>query len=185
MEETRICSKCSEEKPITEYYKNRGSRLTSCKACHNGYSKKYYWENKDERLAYYQEWRAENPEKMAASSRNWQINNKDKVNEASRRRDALKKSLTVEKVDYAKIRGRDTACYLCGETFTEEERQDTFVTHVDHIIPITRPELNPSHSYSNVALTHKTCNLAKKNLTPTEYWERIGELPRHIPNQPQ
>lgn len=42
---TKICDKCGQEKPITEYYRNRTRKdgySSTCKVCHNAYMKEYH-----------------------------------------------------------------------------------------------------------------------------------------------
>lgn len=69
----------------------------------------------------------------------------------------------VEYVDYDIVFERDKGiCYLCGKEV------DTFNWHLDHIIPISR---GGGHTYQNVGITHKSCNLKKSNMTADEYWD--------------
>ncbi len=85
--ETRICTKCGEEKPeTTEYFcrhkECRGGLNTTCKVCCN----------KDTR-----KWRAENPEKARDAVRRWMARNPEKVREAAeRRRNSLAPSYLKE-----------------------------------------------------------------------------------------
>ena len=50
--ETKICSKCNTEKPITEYHKNGFDRLGNqkyrcyCKSCANKLEMKRYWDKR-------------------------------------------------------------------------------------------------------------------------------------------
>lgn len=49
--ETKICSKCGRQLPITDFYwrnKNKGIRRSDCKNCHKGYVKQKYKERHDE-----------------------------------------------------------------------------------------------------------------------------------------
>lgn len=46
--ETKICSKCKKELPLTEYYSRGNGKLRSeCKQCHSNYVKSKYHERKD------------------------------------------------------------------------------------------------------------------------------------------
>lgn len=46
--ETKICSKCKRELPLTSYYSRGNGRLRSeCKECHKNYVKKKYEERKE------------------------------------------------------------------------------------------------------------------------------------------
>jgi len=184
---TKVCTGCGEDKPLEAFAIDRSrkdGRTFRCKLCFKLYrdsnkkqiakSKKKCYENKKSEynarvLRNYHK----NPLPRKLSTRKWSQSNPDKVNAKTARRRALKKACTVEKVDYRVIRERDDSCYLCFIKFTEEERWSTFLTHVDHKIPLVRIELNPTHSYANCALTHKACNLTKNDKTPEEYWATL------------
>lgn len=130
----------------------------------------YYARNKEHISEYSKQHYKNNKEVRREQQKEWYRSNLDKYREYSIRYRAIKKGLTVEKVDYQVIRERDDICYLCQIPFTDEERWDGSLTHVDHKIPLSRLDLNPTHSYENCALTHKVCNLSKGDKTPDEYW---------------
>lgn len=49
--ETKICTKCGQERPIEDFYwknKAKGLRRSECKDCHNNYVKNKYKERHDE-----------------------------------------------------------------------------------------------------------------------------------------
>lgn len=51
MIETKICTKCGRQLPITDFYwrdKAAGRRRSECKDCHNGYVKQKYAERQSE-----------------------------------------------------------------------------------------------------------------------------------------
>ncbi len=122
------------------------------------YRRAHYEANREDYLEQAKQWASENPERIREHKAKWTSRNADAVNEKSRRYQARKRGATVEKLDYSLIRGRDEACYLCEVSFSEAERFDTKLTHVDHVVPIAK---NGPHSYANTALTHARCNLAK------------------------
>lgn len=52
--ETKICSKCKKEKPISEFGKNKAKKdglQTECKECKSAYNKLHYQKNKETYLA--------------------------------------------------------------------------------------------------------------------------------------
>ncbi|MFA5407193.1 MAG: hypothetical protein WC343_00295 [Bacilli bacterium] len=52
MSETKRCTKCGEEKPLTEFYRDRtksDGRKSWCKLCTSGYQREYYEENREKR----------------------------------------------------------------------------------------------------------------------------------------
>ena len=96
----KICSKCKIEKDLEEFYKDSRSKdgkQSMCKTC----IKKYYKDNKPERLKYHREyreqshikekqskytkeWREKNKEKLANYKKEWAAKNKDKLAEKRR-----------------------------------------------------------------------------------------------------
>ena len=84
------CSKCGQDKPLSEYYNHpscKGGKAKSCKVCYNEKQKKYYAENKQERVAYQKEWNAKNPEYhhtrkavRRAQCRKWPLTDKELEN---------------------------------------------------------------------------------------------------------
>lgn len=91
----RTCTKCSEEKPQDEFYKNKSKKSgyeTSCKTCARARVKKYADDNRDDvrekQRAYHRdnadhvralasEWRGRNREKLRKRQREWRLQNLD------------------------------------------------------------------------------------------------------------
>ena len=104
----KVCRKCKEEKPLTEFYAAKSAadgRQTYCKACTRVKSMEWRaanierargreaaWRaaNTEKVSAYHAKWRAENPEEVNARARAWQAANPDKV-KAIRDRQRTKK----------------------------------------------------------------------------------------------
>lgn len=63
MGESKICSKCSESKPRSEFNKLRGKERAYCKVCHVASAAKWASDNKEKRRAYQRKWVAENRDK--------------------------------------------------------------------------------------------------------------------------
>lgn len=66
---TKICSKCGEEKPLSDFYENK--RLKDghegrCKQCVKSYSKEYAKKHRAQRNAYNKRYYERNPEKLKA-----------------------------------------------------------------------------------------------------------------------
>lgn len=77
--DTKVCSKCHEEKTLDFYGKKRFGLRSWCNACESARTKEWYENNK---------------EKRNRKARYWAANNKDKVNAAKRiRRAKIKASL--------------------------------------------------------------------------------------------
>lgn len=71
---TKTCSKCKQELPVTEFYKNKSSKdglYGSCKKCHCERTRA---------------WSSKNPEKMNGYAAKWRDENRGKINEAAKER---------------------------------------------------------------------------------------------------
>ncbi len=147
------------------------------RARHNETCVKYYYANREARLEHAKQNRAYITER----TRLWFQNNeharelrKEWGFKARGVRRAAKLGLGNEKVERFALLERDKTCYLCGIEFVEGD-----VLEADHKVPLARTELSPSHTYGNVAMTHRLCNRRKLNRTPTEYWaKQYGHLAR-------
>ena len=64
---TKICSKCSVEKSITEYYLKHDKPRANCKQCHSLEAKPRYLNNRERYNAYSRKWWKENAEKGKAA----------------------------------------------------------------------------------------------------------------------
>jgi len=66
--ESKICNKCGEAKPRTEFHKHYGKERAACKICHGKDSLEWAQKNKlktrDRRRAYARKWASENPDKI-------------------------------------------------------------------------------------------------------------------------
>ena len=96
--ETKICSKCGIEKPITEFYFRKDSQKyhNQCKICLREKSsnyrkenidkikeqqKRYYKENHERLLNYHKDYREQNTDKIKDTRKKYYENNKEKVKE--------------------------------------------------------------------------------------------------------
>lgn len=93
----KVCRRCKEEKPLTEFYAAKlmaDGKQTYCKTCSRGLANEWRaanierarmreasWRtaNSEKVRAYYAKWRAENPEKAKASSEAWRSANPEIV----------------------------------------------------------------------------------------------------------
>lgn len=77
--ETKVCTKCGEEKPLSEYNirKETGRCRTECKVCKKNMDKIYYQKHREEILKYQIEYVKNNNEKVAKYKKDWEETNKD------------------------------------------------------------------------------------------------------------
>jgi len=76
----RVCSKCKEEKELSDFTKRTSSKdglSSSCKKCNSVY-KKLYLQNNGEKIKKYKE---KNKDKLKEYSKNYRENNKNKIHE--------------------------------------------------------------------------------------------------------
>jgi len=83
MEETKVCTKCGEEKELREFYRREGSsdgRRTDCKECCSKNKRKYYENNREIFLKKSKEVYLENSEYIKERQRNYTKKNKEYIN---------------------------------------------------------------------------------------------------------
>lgn len=84
------CIKCKNQKPLSEYHKDKTKRdgfVSACKQCKNKYRKKYYEENASRLKSYSSEWHKKqmklNPEEVRLKAKiraaKYRVKNKDRV----------------------------------------------------------------------------------------------------------
>ena len=109
-DKVKTCSRCGEEKPATEFYKDprKENRLrTVCKSCWAVRKKAYKEKNRDRIAESDRRYYEANKEKIIQRKSKWQKENQEKVNEKQRvRREQGNKLLLQLK----------TPCVKCGES---------------------------------------------------------------------
>lgn len=82
--ETKVCSKCKEDKKVCEFGNSKSSKdglLYCCKKCNNERGKNYVKENYKKTLEQHRKWTAKNPEWVYNRHKKWREDNPDKVKE--------------------------------------------------------------------------------------------------------
>jgi hypothetical protein len=82
----KVCSKCKQEKPLTEFYAYKSSadgKQAYCKACSRVKSAAWECANRDKVRARQAAWRAANPDKVKAKWDAWRDANQEKVKAAA------------------------------------------------------------------------------------------------------
>jgi hypothetical protein len=78
----KICSKCKQEKPLTEFYKNKSYKDgfgNQCKKCYLEYSNTLYQQNKDHWVKRSTQWNKENKEYISKYMSDYFQQNKEKI----------------------------------------------------------------------------------------------------------
>lgn len=85
---TRVCRKCGQEKPLSEFAKDKNCALGHthiCKQCKADQSRKRYAVNPEKMREYAREYRAANLEKCREMTRKWRAANPEKSREIIRK----------------------------------------------------------------------------------------------------
>jgi hypothetical protein len=82
--ETKVCSKCKEDKKVCEFGNSKSSKdglLYCCKKCNSERGKKYVKENPKKVLEQQKKWRDKNPEWVYNRHKKWREENPEKLKE--------------------------------------------------------------------------------------------------------
>jgi hypothetical protein len=80
------CSKCSETKPVSEFYKQRTGKdgcRADCRSCCNEYSRQWHGANKERAAESHRRWYEANKEGRAETVRQWSEANKERKAETN------------------------------------------------------------------------------------------------------
>lgn len=85
---TRVCRKCGQEKPLSEFVKDKTRELGysyTCKHCRREHACKYRADNHEKVLERTRKWRVDNPEKVREYDRKYRADNHEKILEYGRK----------------------------------------------------------------------------------------------------
>jgi hypothetical protein len=137
----QTCTKCAEEKPLLDFYKDvrgRNGCMTKCKNCHNKICSANNKKNPEAGKASAARWRKNNPEKIKA------LNSATK----SRRRKSERQLFSHD--DWQSIlRQYHLSCAYCGCGVN---------LTMDHVVPLIR---GGRHSVGNIIPACRSCNSSK------------------------
>jgi hypothetical protein len=108
----KACSKCKEEKPVSEFHRQARSvdgRHPYCKPCKAGYASERHWRKRDEELARMRAWRSQNHEYVLARAKEWYLANPERKRDADHLLVQEKRAL----IQFLKAR----PCADCGGSF--------------------------------------------------------------------
>ena len=188
--ETKVCSKCGEEKPLNEFEKGR----KQCKKCRKEYMKQWreehkeymkqweeehkeerkeqhkQWEeeHKEERKEQHKQWRKDNKEYIKEYGKQWKKDNPEKVfNQHHKRREKLEnqgRGITKEQLNECR-NWFGCKCAYSGEIL--KKTNDTYGRTVDHIVALENGGLNEPW---NIIPMRKGYNSSKKDKVNSLDW---------------
>lgn len=192
---TKVCSRCKQDKPVSDFSKHRGHRdglNSQCKACNAVCDASYRADHKDQLTAY----RAANKYKIAERNAAWHTQHKDRQaawhvvyhakhrQEINARHAAHQRSNPIQ--TRAKSHRRRARKLAAGGTHTaaDIQRQGEVQKwrcwwcgddckdrhHVDHLVPLSRGGHNGP---GNIVIACPHCNLSKKDRLPDEWNGRL------------
>lgn len=108
---TKICIKCNEEKPHSDFYKHMGR----CKVCHNTRVREWQKRNPDKVVEARNRWRSkpDSSAKELAAAKSWQKRHPKAVVKNSMRQCLRVYGLSVEDY-YEMVNKQSGKCYICG-----------------------------------------------------------------------
>jgi len=83
---SKCCSKCGEEKALSNYYIIYGKYVARCKPCYNADCKSYVERNKEKRKKYQDNYNKANRDKQIVHKRNYQKKAKEILRQKGRKR---------------------------------------------------------------------------------------------------
>ena len=156
---TKVCPTCSEEKPVSEFYKRRSTvdGLThQCKAC-----QKLYWQSAAGKVV----------QQAAGKVYRQTEGGKATGTRARHKRRALEaevvSDLTTE--DYALLDARHPVCNYCEHEF---ELEGPFKRTLEHLVPLSR---GGQDTFDNLVFACARCNFEKHDKLPEEWDDRWYE----------
>lgn len=126
------------------------------------YNKAYREAHPDRVKAFKTAWRKNNCEKRNQIQRVWRKANPEKGRDDNRKYRALKRTTQVERINEKVVYLRDDwKCQYCKKRVNKGLKwPHPMCASLDHIIPLSK---GGAHIYSNVQLTHLSCNASKQN----------------------
>lgn len=187
----KTCTKCSEEKTLSDFHKNRSLKdglQKICKTCMKKYNDAHYLANKDAKLQksknWYSQnagrkhetqsvWRQKNKDIDRANHREWRLKNPDSViaSMANRRARKAEAGGTYNASDIKKLFGLQNG--KCAACCIKLIRSGAGRFHIDHIMPIALGGSNWPH---NLQLLCPTCNYKKHAKDPIDWANQNGRL---------
>ncbi len=86
--ESKVCTKCKEEKELSEFYKNKNYKdgyVTECKSCVIKNQRQWELKNRDSRRKYKTDWQRNNTDKSKEYRRSFEENNPNRASQLNKK----------------------------------------------------------------------------------------------------
>ncbi len=135
---TKVCTRCSTEKPQEEFYKQVGGKLgksSHCKPCRKNTTRLWNTKNKASLDEKRRAWHVNNRERSRKQSRDWAKKNTRKmVYRSITHRDRKRGFSSFTYEEYIAFQGEP--CHYCGFLSTGWDRIDNSIGHVvSNVVP--------------------------------------------------
>ena len=185
----KVCSRCKEEKPITEFSKDKSTKdghRSNCKVCRRKSQKKYYEDNREKERARSKKYIENNPEKRKGTQKKYRKNNREKIkdyqkkyredNQEKVRLQRFKRRARLREAKIEDFSHKDLLdfwseneikpqeCFYCKKEMPEGPE------HIDHYIPLIK---GGTHERENLRPSCASCNLSKHAKHPEIFMEEL------------
>lgn len=174
MTDTKVCSKCKQEFPLTNEFWHRDSKTKDgffayCKECNLNRNRQWKKDNPQKQYETNKKWRQSHSDKDKEYGLAWARRNRDSVNAKKHRYRARKKnadgSYTLEQIQ-ALYEAQNHRCYHCDIDL------EVVGKSLDHLIPLSR---GGSNNIDNLGWLCPGCNSSKRDKMPWEWDSRYCE----------
>jgi len=183
------CYVCKEEKPYSEFHKNkiRKDGLTSeCKDCRKKMMSKRYKDNREVELQRSKDWQSNNPDKVKKQRKQYRIKNREKLITNKKIYDQTLKGRFLHYKSSAKQRGHEFSLSL--EDFSKFwQKNCTYCNQIILTVGLDRVNSQKGYTLDNVVSCCRNCNIAKNDRSVSEFINHCREVVKNdkyksIPN---
>ena len=156
--ETKVCTKCKEEKELSEFYKNKSKKCgleRGCKSCKAVYDKEYSKNNKEKIKQRGRDYREKNKDKLKERRKKYHEANKETENKKSSEYYAKNKEKISLQSKHYRNKNRDRRKKYIREYTYDKSQNDTLFKLKENIKCLIRNSVK----YKGFSKNTKTANI--------------------------